>query len=689
MSIRFTGARRSATGAAPAVVTPAVSGAKFEWGDGGGAYTAASKTATLTVTGAEGKVGDAEAEVECTIDDQKATAKHAFRIYELALKHADGVSAPKLRFLKQKQRGYKAVLNPPLDRGNYVWNPGGKMLSIGKGKNVQSPVQVLGAAATEATKLGVKYTLDDQSHQLSVDLMVVDVSVTPDVQGEAVDRTNGSTVELTAVGAPDESGHKWELGANDFSAAVDGASDQKKLKVKAKKPGEVKAKLTYTLDGDKQECEGTAFFVEERIKSLKPENRAMKNIAEAAPETDKIVEVLLGIANDPAVWETGNVDAEAEGKPAKLAKTKEDGTHEWTPPTDRLVRAAATQPDDNHATDKSKLLLRALPTSANAGPPTGNPGYQDDEVEVKYTLHSVESEDKFKVRVHRYGCSQIHWVRKGKTGGTAVDLNDRPVICTHRGTPQWNSIVNATPPPGGTEVGVVDILDPGGHQHGARCFVCSGAANASTAASPRHVWHWIPVTPRVLAAARGLANSVGTFARDYTQSGGPNSAWLTDELWNYLRPWVTTPTGGYNANKSKMLGVLVGQNSTGGDVWLTALSGFWAPTTAWLAPININETTTTRTIPSAQGAGTVYTKTQAPFNTTAMTDGWGKLGRCAATALLGTALARGLKNLELAEVWLDVSPTLSATATFQHTHEIGSCEQCRRYLGRMLCEVGT
>lgn len=47
----------------------------------------------------------------------------------------------------------------------------------------------------------------------------------------------------------------------------------------------------------------------------------------------------------------------------------------------------------------------------------------------------------------------------------------------------------------------------------------------------------------------------------------------------------------------------------------------------------------------------------------------------------------GLKDLELTEVWVDVEDVATANP-YTHQHEIGSCEQCRRILGRLLCELG-
>ena len=115
-----------------------------------------------------------------------------------------------------------------------------------------------------------------------------------------------------------------------------------------------------------------------------------------------------------------------------------------------------------------------------------------------------------------------------------------------------------------------------------------------------------------------------------------------------------------------------------------ALSGT-SPGGAWAGDIGVDGDA--RPIPSFVGAAVTYQAAQEPF-ATGIGDGWSKFGKCAATALLGTAKTQTLKNLEMAEVWLEMRDRLSKKG-YQHKYEIGSCEQCRRYLGRMLCEVGT
>ncbi|QRK04838.1 hypothetical protein JQX13_32055 [Archangium violaceum] len=126
---------------------------------------------------------------------------------------------------------------------------------------------------------------------------------------------------------------------------------------------------------------------------------------------------------------------------------------------------------------------------------------------------------------------------------------------------------------------------------------------------------------------------------------------LTDELWEYLRPLKTNNHGGSSrASKSKMLGVLFGQDTHGATVWLYALSGFWPATAGWCDPIGLGSNDKVRrTIPSFTGSPASYIKAQVPFNINAMEDAWGKLGRCAAPALLAEAMNRRLVKPEALE----------------------------------------
>ncbi|QRK04839.1 hypothetical protein JQX13_32060 [Archangium violaceum] len=119
----------------------------------------------------------------------------------------------------------------------------------------------------------------------------------------------------------------------------------------------------------------------------------------------------------------------------------------------------APQQPDQHGSDKSKVLLVTRPkgnvdTLVSQGHET-----ERNAVEVTYTLLGQQAKDTLNVKVHRFGCSRVTWQRSGKAN---LQAGDQLAVCTHRATPQWNGEATWTAPPGGTDVGVVDLLEPGG-----------------------------------------------------------------------------------------------------------------------------------------------------------------------------------------------------------------------------------
>jgi hypothetical protein len=135
-----------------------------------------------------------------------------------------------------------------------------------------------------------------------------------------------------------------------------------------------------------------------------------------------------------------------------------------------------------------------------------------------------------------------------------------------------------------------------------------------------------------------------------------------------------------------MFGVLRGTDANNATVWLYALSGWWDADGDWCQPLTFPKETmkTQRDLTNYDGTTTRYTSSADALNEDGIDESFQKFGRCAAPVLLTRARARGLTDLELAEVWLYVGGDVS----FPHKAEIGSCHQCRRFLGRMLCEVG-
>ncbi|WP_437739054.1 hypothetical protein WMF39_25235 [Sorangium sp. So ce1504] len=669
-----------------AVLTQPLEDGEYAWAKSGGPslYEFDADRADAIVRAAAQRDGRATISVKYSVDGQEIPATHTFNVVALDIKDADGQAQPRTSTLKHFKQQYKAVPRSATAQGTFVWT-GVDGISLVGGQQTDV-VEIAGTQKTgegETALLSVAYTLDGQTMTRQVGIAFTDISAPPVVV--ALDPEDGGTAEIETVDTLGEPGHAWDFSSNPIEASFDGGSKQKKIKVKAKKPGVVELGLTYThaLAIGALTAKGVAVFVRERIKSFTAEIDAETAVAEDAGADEKKAKVLLGLDSDPDVWKVGWVVAEAEGEPARLdvaGLPAGEGEHTWKPKGGGYMKIADVQPDGDHGEKKSKVLLKARPKAGDAGPPA-DPGHEDDEVVAKYTLASKGAKDKLAVEVHRHGCSAIKWHRKGKDN---VEESDRIAICEHKATPQWDGEDRWTAPPGGDGIG---ILSSGGHQHGGRCPVCSGASSESASTSPRHVWHHVPGSARALAKARALADAVRRFARDTDDKDADYVGFLTDALLDYVRPLKRGSTT-KRVNKGKMLGVLVGKDGTGGDVWLYALSGDWTADGGWSGPIGLGgNIKKQRTVSNFDGTTTTYVKTQAPFNTEAMTDGWGKLGRCAAQVLLRNAIGRGLKDIELAEVWLDVKKDLG-TSGFQHQHEIGSCEQCRRCLGRLLCEVG-
>lgn len=661
------------------VVEPAHEVQDIAWSVAAGGFSIPGATDETTVAIEAATTGAARIRVKGKLDgddDRNGSGEHPFTIVDPAIEHATKGTLPEKVLIERKQK-YKAV---PAG-ATVAWSTE-TPLAVLTGANAET-VEVCGTEVTtdgKGPKLGMTYALDGQKVARAINIKLATISVTS--VAVAVDRSkvSGTPAEIEVKGR-DGTTAAWTLTAKPNDAAIDGASNKEKLTVKATKPGVVTATVKCTDTELRRDLtdKGTIVFVGERIKSLTAERRTKKNLAANAKATDKTVEVLLGLARDPDVWKIGHIVAEAEGAPVDDVDGFDNtaGKHAWTPKAGSYLEIAVAQPTD-HGADKAAVLLLARPKSGNKGPPP-NPGKETvkQAAEAAFTRFGQEAKDAFEVTVHRYGCSEIKWQRKG----LALTEADKIDVCPHRANTQWSGKPNWLKPPGGTEPGIVDIVEPGGHQHGGRCAACSGAANENTGASPRHVWHHVRGGTDTFDAATALADEIRAYALDENANTGAYSLFLTQELRDYVRPG--------NKASCKMLGVLRGYDAFRQEVWLYALSGDWAASDEWSKPLNLGgQKKTQRTITGYSGTSVTYRKAQAPFNTNVFGDGWGKLGRCAAPALLTEAIAQGLEDLELTEVWVDVNDVLKTTTTFKHKHEIGSCEQCRRILGGLLCEIG-
>ena len=129
-----------------------------------------------------------------------------------------------------------------------------------------------------------------------------------------------------------------------------------------------------------------------------------------------------------------------------------------------------------------------------------------------------------------------------------------------------------------------------------------------------------------------------------------------------------------------MFGVLRGVDSAANQVRLRAISGVFTllgvnsarPNTYWSPGLN-----PTHTIHSATRGSRVY-----PLAPAANPVG-GTFGSCAASKLLTHALHLGLSINSMAEMWVGAPQGVRTDGQLQ-----ASCDNCRRYLGEMLCEYG-
>jgi hypothetical protein len=650
-----------------AIGTPLSANRKFTW-----AMTAGAEQADVKGSGGDASVtgkaaGDATVGVTMTISGplQNGTlaAKHDFKVVDVKIRDADGSSDPATTVLRGTKRTYKAVVDPAVPDGKFKWQ--GVKAKLTVAADDAQTVEVTGVAESPGNELKLRYTLDDQFVDRTVTIAVTELKVNPPVVTAKVDRKDGSDVELTAKGAPDEVNLTWTLADNAFQAALKGDTNKPKARVTAKQAGAVVATVTYKSGAVEQKASGGAVFVDAFLESLKAEAADATPLTVDSKTTDKKVSVLLGLPSDPPKWTLGFVTAAVNGAPDKidLCGMKKTGSCTWAlPDDDGFVRVAdkKQQPKD-HGADKTKVLLRALPKSDDSGLDAAS---VTEKVVAEYTMLDSKATDELSVVIHRDGCSGVKWLRRG----AAVTEADQPVICTHGATAQCTAITKA--------VELAGEPESNGHQHGGLCPVCSTAEDPP----PRKIWHYVKGHDDVLEEARDLSDAIVKFVYE-NKVDERFEKLLTDSLEEALRH---PEANGY---KSRMLGVLRGVNKSGKPVWLCALSGVWKNAhSPWSLPLWFKGNS--RQIPSFAGDAREYDNGSAPFDTEVMSDGFGKVGRCAAPVLLADAMNMGLTNIELAEVWVDLAEYPSKKLPYMHNYEIGSCPMCRTILGRMICEAG-
>ncbi|MEM9455053.1 MAG: hypothetical protein AAGF11_12805 [Myxococcota bacterium] len=498
--------------------------------------------------------------------------------------------------------------------------------------------------------------------------------VQPSLTSVAVRRGHPTTVELKAAGVPEEGTCSWTLERNECEAIIEGATDGRTVKIRSRLPGLTVAKLQYTAAAgvEPAQSSGTVVFVGASID--KATVGITGRIDLTTLDTDarrRRRHVLLSLDSDPADWKTGQLVLEAKGVPADpgVVGGETPGTYQWIAPPAQIVQLASEQPDD-HGTDQAKVLVHAVANDERPIP--ARPGYVDEHVEVAYTLGEVKGTDQLPVRVYRHGCSRATW----KRGYFAGLLH----MCVHDRRTQWGELKNALPPPGAETVGV---LDPHGHQHGGRCHQCSGLEE-ETGASPRDIWHWVQAPPALLEEGRRVATVITNFAskkfdKDFQRfnSDKVHGAHLFGRyLWHRFNV-------GSGERKAKMFGMLRGRSGER-VTYLYAISGAGGKNfDDWCPPLDLGgDPDNARLIRGFDGNNARYVKARAPFDTRAVSINWNQLGHCAAPKLLHAAMKKRLTDIEMVEIWIDPD----RTGGYDHLQEIGSCAQCRRILGRMLCD---
>ena len=628
-----------------------------------GTYTWSADGATVTSNSAEAEVSSTKAgsvTVQVTYHataDVQASATVNFVDVQVAKSKA--IALPPASKGGSAEISYDAEGTP--SPGAYVWTITAKNeCEASKQDDTGGPQVTITAAKPGTALIELQYRVVAKTRTRATYYRI-----DPEIVAVLFESGKMKSADFTALGTPDDGTFAWTIGDNTCEAQLSDPADGKKVTVKTAKAGAAIVKLRYTpKDGKSAErtANAAAVFVDEMILFKTVEDGTKTKLGRVK---GKDMDVVLGLANDPAAWRIGQVVLEAEGSPAQVAipdSTAIDGTHQWTPPANGFVTAAATQPSAGYGVNKANILLNALPVGG-AGP-AANPGFVEETVKVEYTICGKTAPDQVKVKVHRFACSQVHWQRTG----TGVTTADRIVVCDHDANPVCAAITNREDP---TDLG--GSMTPRGHHHGGWCPWCSGPNP-----NPRDVWHYVATPSDLVAIARALADQLLTFARTKVKPAtGPNL--FTNNCYDYLRPAQNDGSRGYSA---KMFGVL-----RSGSTVLYGLSGWWGADGDWSPPLNFGPSgSTSRSIMGYAGTSTPYTNSSAPFSNN-ITVPWEQFGRCAATAILADAMRSSLPNIEMTEVWLQPNPNMPSDARVHNT-EVGSCEQCRRYLGRLLCEFG-
>lgn len=292
-------------------------------------------------------------------------------------------------------------------------------------------------------------------------------------------------------------------------------------------------------------------------------------------------------------------------------------------------------------------------------------------------------------------CSRVAWMPRvpQPVGNQAVIQPQAGAACPHEAAQQ-----RPHGPVGlahGMGNGVATAAPAVAHHHGHYCEDCSAQHHGT-------VYHWIEpdfagnqAASDALELRNQIQDCVTIYQNTYNATPGnrhvkANAAdhaatlHVNNQNWYWLigvqfRPFNTAfiPPAGARINKPKMFGVLRGQDSAGNAVRLRAISGTFPgvgsaqPNIYWSPPPPVPVT-----ISNATRGVTAYPTN--PLQVIGNT-----FGHCAATKLLTHALHLGLSIDSMAEIWVGRTQNNRVDGQFQ-----ASCDNCKIYIGRMICEQG-
>ncbi len=563
----------------------------------------------------------------------------------------------------------------------------------------------LRTVAAGTTNVTVSYTLFNCIVQATVRVRVISVQIQP--APEVLMALPGvgvaaATQALLAVGTPGGAGtFAWQLLAHAGAAALTvrfqgganpGNNANATLETIGGPGGTTDVEVTYTVGIATARAQIECHIVAVAITQ-----------AAGAPPNPQLLKQYAGVpAWGVALAGPAVTALNAVGVPAACTHGNA-GVYAWQAINPLNARFPGGVLPGNNANTQAEAVA--------ASPPFGNVPAQ---FQVTYTLHGVPATAVVNLDCVPI-CSQVLWtpaVNPPVAGRPHVVPQPAPA-CVHEAAFQhpgppaaaWLAGPGANWPVAGhhgtlalaTGQALATAAPNNPHHHGGACPLCSAAQLGI-------VYHSIDpniAANQAVADMLELRNQIRSCVLVWTQAynafvGNANAkrtaANLAVNIWAAARNWAwLVSAGGSRINfgvlafagpgiRGRMFGVLRGVDSAANQVRLRAISGVFTllgvnsarPNTYWSPGLN-----PTHTIHSATRGSRVY-----PLAPAANPVG-GTFGSCAASKLLTHALHLGLSINSMAEMWVGAPQGVRTDGQLQ-----ASCDNCRRYLGEMLCEYG-